>query len=532
MASVRRQPGVRNQTTIRPPVRFRAYALAFALVAAFLILVHGPLLAFPFYWDEIGQFVPASLDLFRAGAWIPFSTVPNVHPPGMMAYLALFWSIFGYSIVATRIAMLLVAAFGAVVTFLVAIELARGATGTPAFAALALLCLSPLFFAQAMLAQLDMPAMCLSSLALLLFLQNRLRACAVVCTILVLVKETGIVVPALFGCWVLVEQRGRKRLQALWFLVPLPGLAIWLLALHHATGHWLGSAAFTAYNLREPLHPVRFLLALVRRLYYLFIGTGHFIGTLAVIWAVRRMPLLKDRPWRIAGAFVLAQVLVVSALGGAVLERYLLPALPVVYIAFATSLQALLPRTRQLALAALVICLFAANFVNPLYPFPFENNLSFASFIALEQNAAEMVEQHAKALPGGGVIATAFPIADALRNPEFGYVKTARKVIEINDFSRGEVEKLREKNPDMVVVYQRAWDPLHVLTNPAIGDFLARHYGYEPELRPDQVARALSMRQTMRWTHRGLSIELLERLPLASRVNVTHVNVANGLENE
>ena len=67
------------------------------------------------------------------------------------------------------------------------------------------------------------------------------------------------------------------------------------------------------------------------------------------------------------------------------LERYLLPALPVVYIAFAISLRALLPRTRRLAFAGLTVCLIAANFVNPVYPFPFENNLAFVSFVGLEK---------------------------------------------------------------------------------------------------------------------------------------------------
>ncbi len=201
----------------RPPVRLRSYALVFGLIASFLILAHGSLLGLPFYWDEIGQFIPASLDLFRggflSGAWIPVSTVPNVHPPGVMAYLAAVWSIFGYSIAATRIAMLVVAAFGALFTFLLGIELGRGATGTPAFAALAMLCVSPLFFAQSMLAQLDMPAMCLSILALLLFLQDRFRASAVACAVLVLVKETGVVAPALFGCWLLVERWKRPGMM-------------------------------------------------------------------------------------------------------------------------------------------------------------------------------------------------------------------------------------------------------------------------------------------------------------------------------
>jgi 4-amino-4-deoxy-L-arabinose transferase-like glycosyltransferase len=424
-----------------------------------------------------------------------------------MAYLAVVWSIFGFSILVTRIAMLAIAALGALSTFLLAIELSRGAAGTPAFAALVLLCLSPLFFAQSMLAQLDMPAMSLSVLALLLFLQNRFRASAIVCAVLVMVKETGIVAPAIFGCWLLLE-RGRpwnERARALWFLLPLPGLIVWLTALRYYTGHWLGNPAFTDYNLWEPLQPARFLTALLRRIYYLFIGSGHFIGTIALLWALKRMPLLRDRPWRIAGSFVVAQVLTVSALGGAVLERYLLPALPIVYIAFAIALQALMTRTRRLTFAALVACLIAANFVNPIYPFPFENNLAFVSFVELQKSAAASVELHR------GVVASAFPMAEALRNPDFGFVSRPQEVIDIDDFTAPEVEKLRGRVPDMVVVFNRTWDPLHLLGNPFVSGFLAREYGYRPEMRADEIAEALSMRVANKWSSRGLSFSLLTR---------------------
>ncbi|MES1260572.1 MAG: hypothetical protein ABUS49_02465, partial [Acidobacteriota bacterium] len=160
----------------RPPVRWQTYILVYALIAVFMVLAHGPLLEVPFYWDETGQFIPAALDLYHSGAWIPHTTMPNVHPPGVMAWLAVFWHLFGYSIEGTRVAMLLLASLGALFTFLLAIELAREAPGTPAFLVLAMLCISPLFFAQSMLAQLDMPAMCFAVLALLLFLQGRFRA--------------------------------------------------------------------------------------------------------------------------------------------------------------------------------------------------------------------------------------------------------------------------------------------------------------------------------------------------------------------
>ena len=69
-------------------VRTRTHVIVGAGLALFVLLSHATFLKLPFFWDELGQFVPAALDIFRDGAWIPHSTVPNVHPPGVMAYLA------------------------------------------------------------------------------------------------------------------------------------------------------------------------------------------------------------------------------------------------------------------------------------------------------------------------------------------------------------------------------------------------------------------------------------------------------------
>lgn len=490
----------------RPPVRYQSYSLSFFVIASFLILAHSTLLQLPYFWDEAGQFIPAALDIFRFGAWVPVSTLPNVHPPGVMAYLAAVWTLFGYSIATTRIAMLMVASAAALITFLLAIELTRESTGTPAFSALALLCLSPLFFAQSMLAQLDMPAMCLSTLALLMFLQDRFRASAVVCAALILTKETSAIVPALFFCWLIAERRNR---DAVWFLLPFMPLFLWLVMLRHATGHWFGNAEFTTYNLRYPLDPVRIAFAILRRFYYLFIGSGHIIGTAALIWAWKRMPLFRTRQWRLAATFVVAHVVLVSVLGGAVLERYLLPALPVVYTAFALSLRALLPRPRRFALAGLLACLIAASFINPCYPFPFENNLSFVSFVQLEQSAAAAVE-----LSTSGLAASTFPVSDALKKPELGFVQTTRKVAEIGSFSRPEIEKLKQLDPAVVVVWNRTWDPLGLLTWPPVRDFLIRKAGYVPELTTAEICDQLSMHVAWKWTRRGQIMEVLQRGPV------------------
>lgn len=355
-----------------------------------------------------------------------------------------------------------------------------------------------------MLAQLDMPAMCLSVLALLLFLQERIRASAIACAVLVLIKETGIVAPVLFGCWLLYERRTR---QSLWFLLPLPGLLIWLIVLHHATGFWFGNPAFTSYNFSEAVHPAHVFTALLRRTYYLMIGSGHIIGAAVLLFAWRRMPLFRSRAWRVAAALVAAQVLIVSILGGAVLERYLLPALPVLYVAFAIALRALMPRTRALATAGLILCLAAANFINPIYPFPFENNLAFVSFVNLEQSAAGAVQSRSAVS-----IATAFPVTDALRNPDLGFVDAPHEVMEIANFSAPEIEKLKSKTPALLVVFNRTWDPLHLLDHPAIERLLKQYYDYKPEMSADRIAEVLSMRVTRRWKSRGLTMQLLERV--------------------
>ena len=184
-----------------------ALVIFFFLFAIPLFAFHLRLIVLPFFWDEHGQFIPTALDILRSGAWVAKSTVPNVHPPGVEALLALLYKVFGYSIPLTRIAMLVWASFGLLFTFLLAIELSAGTRGAPAFLPPLLLLASPLFFMQCFMAQLDMPCMVLSLLALLLFSKEHFVWAAVACVALVLVKETGIVVPFVFFCFCVWQKK-------------------------------------------------------------------------------------------------------------------------------------------------------------------------------------------------------------------------------------------------------------------------------------------------------------------------------------
>jgi 4-amino-4-deoxy-L-arabinose transferase-like glycosyltransferase len=488
---------------IRPDT-YLFFLILFALIA---FLSHAPLMRLPYFWDELGQFVPAALDIFHGGfgpaAWIPHSTVPNAHPPGVMAYLAAFWTVAGYSVVSTRAAMLLVASVALLVAFLLAIELCRNVRGAPAFMAVFLLCVSPLFFAQAMLAQLDMPAMLFTCLALLLFLQEKTLLAACACIALVMVKETGLLVPLFFGAWLLYEKRAR---DAAWFLLPFAALGGWLLVLARGTGHLFGNTEFTRYNLYYPFHPVRFTFALGRRLYYLFFQDFHWIGTIAILLAWRR-GIFATRAWRIAWMLIAIHILFLSAVGGAMLERYLLPVLPLVYAAMVAAMSIYRGPLKLACQLALLAGLIAGNFWNPPYPFPFENNLAFTDFVELQQTAAGFVARNYV----GERIATVWPLTSALSRPEFGYVRRAIPVHSLPDFTAASVDSPEwRRDARIFVFFSRMWEPDWSWTHIELVRKIWRHfYGFEPELNiPEMRGRALT--PVARWEHRGQWIEVYE----------------------
>jgi hypothetical protein len=489
------------------PVSFATCLIILAACAAILFLDHLRFLSLPFFWDELGQFVPSALDIWRDGAWVPHSAVPNAHPPGVMAYLALVWSFFGYSIPVTRAAMLALAATLALVSFLLANRLGVSSGRASACLATLLLLADPLFHAQAMMAQLDMPAALFATLSLLLFLEDRQRWTVAACTLLVLVKETGVVVPLLFA---LVLWRDRRRSEALRYAIPFAALLVWFAYLWHTTGNLFGDSGFTHYNLTYPLNPIRIAVSLLRRFYYLFLADFRWIGALTLWWAWRRTRIFRSREWALAGLAFAGEVLLVTLLGGAALERYLLPALPILYAAVAAAWMELPVRRRTLSAAAMTAGLIAGWFMNPPFPFPYENNLAMTDFVRLQRDAAAYLEHR----DSGETIYTAWPFTAALRTPDFGYVRHALKTGETSDL-RG--SSLRRLNPDKVrvlVLYSRTWDPSWgVLRIPALELFLERFYDYEPEWTSAQVRDALHLTRTARWDRGGQWVEVYERDP-------------------
>src|SRR5262245_59395618 len=94
-----KEPSGRSSWSRRPAARSysrasavgierRTAILFFTVFLAAVFALHAPFFHLPFFWDEVGQFIPAALDLYRFGALAPVSVTPTAHPPGVMAYLA------------------------------------------------------------------------------------------------------------------------------------------------------------------------------------------------------------------------------------------------------------------------------------------------------------------------------------------------------------------------------------------------------------------------------------------------------------
>jgi 4-amino-4-deoxy-L-arabinose transferase-like glycosyltransferase len=493
----------RRRRTRRFHVEAYLWFGGFFLIALFL--THWAYLDLPYFWDEAGQFIPAAFDLYRDGRLVPVSATPNVHPPGVMAWISLAWWILLPSIEVTRGAMLVAAALSLLAAFLLMVELTGKIQGAPALLSIFFLLLSPLVFTQSMLAQLDLPAMGLSALALYLFLRDRHAAAALACSALVLVKETGALLPVILFLWLLAE----RRRAALLYLVPLAALGGWLWLLRTHTGVWLGNREFAQYNVANALQPERIGVALARRAGFFFLQHGHFlIVTGALLALIARKLSLRSRAWAVAAVFALAHILLVTLLGGAVLERYLLPALPIYYALAAAAFQGLGTALRLVHVLGLSAALAFSLFWNPPWPFPYENNLAMVDFVRLQQEAARYLSaehKHAR-------VATAWPLSAALRKPDLGYVEAPMRVTERPTFAAADFANLRGSEIDVFALYSREWSPRISLLGTNTGRAVARRlFDWRDPIDGQEIEKRLEMRLERRLLRNGHWIEIYSR---------------------
>jgi hypothetical protein len=499
--------GVRSDDA---PSAWTQSALLFAICFAALMMLHAPLLRLPYFWDEAGYYIPAARDLYLTGALIPHSTPSNAHPPLVMAWLALAWRVAGYSPLVTRTAMLGVAAFSLLGLF----RLTRFVSNlSVAWATIALTALYPIFFTQSSLAHIDLGAAGLTFWGLLAYIEDRPRSMALCFSLAALAKETAILAPlALFG-WELIAHLLRprgpeyfppagRRTNAIFLLIAVLPLACWF-AYHYAkTSFLFGNPEFLRYNVTATLNPLRIPLALVLRIWQVFGYFGMYLLTVAGLLTMRRPPQAAggaDRP-RIALWIQMAFLVVLSAylgfmsaVGGAVLARYLLPVVPLVIMVMVSTLWRRV-RYWRMVVVLVAIAFVAGLFTNPPYGFAIEDNLAYRDYVLMHAEAGRFL---ALRYPGTRVL-TAWPASDEFSRPWLGYVSRPFSVVQIEDFSPTQIAVAASatKQFDIALVFSTKYQP----TRPLLEDWLpwqtlkTKYFGYHRDLPPEEIAAQLGGR--------------------------------------
>jgi hypothetical protein len=489
--------------------RRRSYptALILALFFSVLFALHAPLLRLPYFWDETGYYVPAARDLLLSGALIPHSTPSNAHPPLVTAYLALAWKLLGYTPLVTRCAILGIAAFSLLGLF----RLAERVANTEVAVASALCtALYPVFFAQSSLAHLDLAVAGLTFWGLLAYLEHRRRTTVVWLSLAALAKETAILAPlALFAGELLMPFLNRKwgRLfssslpgwKSLQLLVPIIPLVLWYWLHYSRTGFVFGNPEFFRYNVQATLQPLRILLTLGLRLWQVVGYLNLFLLTLAAMLAMWLRPLQDSGEERqkirvevqfFFFAIVAAYVIAMAIVGGAVLARYMLPAVPLMIVLWVSTLRRRVRLWRGV-IAIVALAFVAALFLNPPYGFSIEDNLAYRDYIWLHQHAEDLVEAR---YPMARVL-TAWPASDELTRPYLGYVTRPMRVFRIEDFTAERLTAASDlrSNFDVALVFSTKYEPPHPWFErwQTWQRWKTQFFGYHRDLRPAAAAEMM-----------------------------------------
>jgi hypothetical protein len=346
------------------------------------------------------------------------------------------------------------------------------------------------------------------------------------------VKETAIFTPMVLIARELlgfvVNPRGRFR--ELWYpesakprrilamLVPAVVLAGWYDYHYSRNGYVFGNPEFFRYNVAATLNPLRFLLALLLRLWQTFGYMHLWLLTIGML-LVMLLPPLKDggvARRRIAipvqGVFfaiIAAYVLAMALIGGAVLARYMLTAVPLVIILAVSTLYRRL-RFWVAAIALVAVAFVSAWFWNPPYGFAPEDNLAYRDYVLLHEDGERFLEAR---YPMAHVL-TAWPASDELTRPWLGYVTRPVQVVRIEDFSFEQLLSAAEFRDhfEVALVFSTKYEPRHPLLERwnLWTEWKRRFFGFHRDLPPAAAARILGGRIVFSEQRAGQWVAVIE----------------------
>jgi hypothetical protein len=285
-------------------------------------------------------------------------------------------------------------------------------------------------------------------------------ACVALLALAALAKETAVLVPLTLCAWefvcrvarrrerfaalVCLERRARSVRWTLSLLLACVPLALWFAYHRSRTGYTFGNPEYFRYNVESTLNLTRMLEAGVGRLLHVTAHMNLWVLTLAGLAAMLLKPRrdgegpresIDVRVQLVFLMLILAHVVALSVVGGAVLARYMLPVVPLVILVWVSTIR------RRVPAWPLVVALVCAAFayrceVNPSYNFPWEENLAYRDFVLLHRDAAHFLSENY----AGARVLTSWPATDELRNPYYGYTPRTLAVFPVESLKREDLE--------------------------------------------------------------------------------------------
>jgi len=216
------------------------------------------------------------------------------------------------------------------------------------------------------------------------------------------------------------------------------------------------------------------------------------VGTVAVLLMPRQGTQARttSRPVLTAIGVVLAgNAIAFSFLGGALLTRYLLPMFPLVLLVCVAVWQTR-GRVVWMLTALTAVAFIAGLWFNPPYSIAPEDNLTYADFVILHQQAIGVI---ARQFPAATVL-SAWPATAEMQYPDLGYTRRAIKTVAIDNFSPEQMQKAASDPGayDTALIFSTKWVPRGSLNLGRANEANdARYFDFHRDATPQEAAALL-----------------------------------------
>jgi hypothetical protein len=205
---------------------------------------------------------------------------------------------------------------------------------------------------------------------------------------------------------------------------------------------------------------------------------------------------------------LLANAVLFSVLGGALLTRYLLPMYPLVLLICVSTMYRRAPFWQGLA-GFSAVAFIAGLFINPPYRFAPEDNLQYARMIRMHMAGIAQLNGHYR----GAVVLSAWPVTDELTRPELGYLRDPYEVYRLEDFTAPQIERAASEPErySAALVFSTKYDPpsLPFSLGPESEALDERYFGLHHDLPPEAIAQRLHGTLVWRQEDHGMWIALI-----------------------